>query len=108
MLLGNDNFVLCKPITSTKEDVSNLNSFFNDSRELVRLEVVLMCKYPDQEKYSDNMLYPKDVIYVRGDFKDSHYNQNVYTLDGLEFIRVPHGEVILIETMYKDASINNR
>lgn len=101
MLIANDNYVLCAPLPDKSNDVTNLNSFFNDNKEVVKLEVVFTSKYPDQDVYLHNKLYGGDFVYVRGDFAQSTYNQNVYTLNGVSFIRVPFGEIILVESVYK-------
>ena len=75
-----------------------MSSFFNDERELIKLEVVITSKYPDQEKYSDNMLYHGDSVYVPVSFSESNFNKAVFSINGVEFIRVPHEQIFLVET----------
>ena len=99
-MLGNDNFVLCEPIEEKTSDTSGVSSFFTDNRELLKLKVVFTSKYPDQETFRNNKLYEGDTVYVAPDFAQSNFNTNVYTLNGVKFIRVPFGQIILIDTIY--------
>jgi hypothetical protein len=99
-VVANDNFVLCKPLKD-KESASDLNSFLSGDNELLKLEVVITSNHPHPDRNSGTKLYQGDFVFVRGNFAESHYNQNVYKFGDITFIRVPHNEIILIESVYK-------
>jgi hypothetical protein len=99
MLLANDNYILCSPLPD-KEETTSLGSFLSGDREVAKLEVVFTSKHPDPGRNEGNKLYVGAFIYVRGSFAQSGINQDVHTLDGVPFIRVPFSEVILIESNY--------
>lgn len=100
MLVANDNFVLCKPLPD-KEESTSLGSFLSGDCELAKMEVVFTSQHPKPGRNEGNKLYENDVVYVRSSFADSRFNKEVLSLDGVQFVRVPFEEVILINTNYQ-------
>jgi len=100
MLISNDSYILCKPLPD-KEESTSLGSFLSGDCELAKMEVVFTGRHPQPGRNEGNNLYEGDVVYVAGSFAESNFNKNVFTLNGVQFVRVPWSEIILIESNYK-------